>query len=358
MSRRHASPVVDWATIVVPLLLGVTVFAASPVLFNAGLVAAVLLLGVGTPRGKRASGRRKPKGQWLNESDSEDGDDDGDLDDRDYEHTRKTGRHINGGVVKLPSELVAEEAKRRGGDASAKSASSTSVSSLSSPNNLRIEANVPRRRASPSPVVTGEHTIDIAASPPQSPETDLGHFARAQTRVLKEKAAVPPPAPTKRTHLPFLTVYRAHMMIMTVHCILAVDFPIFPRVLGKCEDFGTSLMDVGVGSFVFSLGIVSSKSFSPSKHANTPWVRTCLMALRKAAPVLALGFVRLMMVKGVEYPEHLTEYGVHWNFFFTLGLIPALCSALLPLRRQVRWHVLAVAIMLGKSPPGTTTADN
>jgi phosphatidylinositol glycan class W len=31
-------------------------------------------------------------------------------------------------------------------------------------------------------------------------------------------------------------------MVMTIHCILAVDFPVFPRWQGKCEDFGTSLV--------------------------------------------------------------------------------------------------------------------
>jgi phosphatidylinositol glycan class W len=39
-----------------------------------------------------------------------------------------------------------------------------------------------------------------------------------------------------------LTVYRAHMMLMTVLAILAVDFPVFPRMLAKCETFGVSLV--------------------------------------------------------------------------------------------------------------------
>ena len=42
--------------------------------------------------------------------------------------------------------------------------------------------------------------------------------------------------------LPALTTYRAHMMLMTVLAILAVDFPIFPRSLVKCETFGVSLV--------------------------------------------------------------------------------------------------------------------
>lgn len=42
--------------------------------------------------------------------------------------------------------------------------------------------------------------------------------------------------------LPALTTYRAHMMLMTILGILAVDFPVFPRALAKCESYGVSLV--------------------------------------------------------------------------------------------------------------------
>lgn len=32
------------------------------------------------------------------------------------------------------------------------------------------------------------------------------------------------------------------MMLMTILAILAVDFPVFPRKLAKCETFGVSLV--------------------------------------------------------------------------------------------------------------------
>lgn len=44
--------------------------------------------------------------------------------------------------------------------------------------------------------------------------------------------------------LPALTTYRAHMMLMTVLSILAVDFPVFPRSLAKCETYGVSLVSI------------------------------------------------------------------------------------------------------------------
>ena len=46
----------------------------------------------------------------------------------------------------------------------------------------------------------------------------------------------------KISFLPAVTTWRAHMMLMTSLCILAVDFPVFPRELAKCETFGVSLV--------------------------------------------------------------------------------------------------------------------
>lgn len=44
------------------------------------------------------------------------------------------------------------------------------------------------------------------------------------------------------TRLSALSTYRAHMMLVTVLAILAVDFPVFPRMLAKCETYGVSFV--------------------------------------------------------------------------------------------------------------------
>ena len=59
--------------------------------------------------------------------------------------------------------------------------------------------------------------------------------------------------------------YRSLVLIVTVICILAVDFPaVFPDRFHKSATFGTSIMDLGVGGFVVANGLVAKEARSPT----------------------------------------------------------------------------------------------
>lgn len=156
--------------------------------------------------------------------------------------------------------------------------------------------------------------------------------------------------PSKLPVRPFVTHYRGSMLVVTCLAILAVDFPVFPRRFAKVETWGTSLMDIGVGSFVFSAGVVSARGLAKfeqqSGSSRSTFLTRFTQALRRSIPSLVLGFVRLWSVKGLDYAEHVTEYGVHWNFFFTLGFLPPFVELSDTITRKLvrRYEILALLL--------------
>jgi len=175
--------------------------------------------------------------------------------------------------------------------------------------------------------------------PPREPGTPLPSSHSRSASPTPDRGAYDNSAPdggsetsTIVPSLPALTTYRAHMLLLTSLCIIAVDFQVFPRSLAKCETYGVSIMDLGVGSFVFSQGIVSALPLiKDPQHLRAPILPKVVSTARKCLALLVLGVLRTLSVKGTDYPEHQSEYGAHWNFFFTLGLIPILQVFLHPL---------------------------
>lgn len=147
-------------------------------------------------------------------------------------------------------------------------------------------------------------------------------------------------------HIPSVTVFRVYINVLTSICILAVDFPQYPRRYAKTETYGTGVMDFGVGAFIFANAVVCpevrQKSGTPESHLSH-------LARQFFAvwPLLLLGFARLLSVKGIEYAEHTSEYGVHWNFFFTLAIVrmaAALLLTVFPVRKA--WMVAATLAVI------------
>jgi phosphatidylinositol glycan class W len=70
-------------------------------------------------------------------------------------------------------------------------------------------------------------------------------------------------------------------------------------------------MDIGVGSFVFAVGITNASEYLRNPNGfplKFHW--RVVKSFRKSIPVLILGAIRVIMVKGVEYPVR-SRSGTH-----------------------------------------------
>ena len=62
-------------------------------------------------------------------------------------------------------------------------------------------------------------------------------------------------------------------------------------------------MDLGVGSFVFSTGVVSAiPLLKDPRHLTAPLLPKVRAVVIKTLPIIALGVIRVVLVKGTEYP--------------------------------------------------------
>lgn len=123
--------------------------------------------------------------------------------------------------------------------------------------------------------------------------------------------------------VPFVTLSRVFVNVITAVSILAVDFPVFPRRYAKTETYGTGVMDFGVGAYVFVNALVCPEARRRDSGSKRNDLRKQLASVW---PLVALGLLRLASVKMTGYPEHVTEYGLHWNFFFTLAAVRVAAS--------------------------------
>ena len=71
-------------------------------------------------------------------------------------------------------------------------------------------------------------------------------------------------------------------------------------------------MDIGVGSFVFSQGVVSAiQIIKDPTYLTSPVLSKFISVTRKSLPIIVLGLIRVILVKGTDYPV------IHSFFFFS-----------------------------------------
>lgn len=141
---------------------------------------------------------------------------------------------------------------------------------------------------------------------------------------------------TKKKLDPAITIFRSSIMLLTCLVILAVDFQQFPRYHRKSIHYGTRLMDLGIGLMVASSGLVSWRSLSDPQWLNS---------LRSTAGLLVMGVGRAVMVWAFHYHVSVSEYGVHWNFFLTLALLPLASCLLAKVFGVQQFTILGIFLM-------------
>lgn len=141
-----------------------------------------------------------------------------------------------------------------------------------------------------------------------------------------------------------ISSFRVLLYVFTTISILAVDFKIFPRYLAKTEKYGLSIMDLGVGMYiaVHSMKIIRNDQLKTSDT----FTSTLLKEFKTSSILLVIGFLRLLSVKSTNYVEHVSEYGVHWNFLFTVVVVKILASVLEPItkRSSIKTAILSAII--------------
>uniref|UniRef100_A0A7S1TV93 Phosphatidylinositol-glycan biosynthesis class W protein n=1 Tax=Phaeomonas parva TaxID=124430 RepID=A0A7S1TV93_9STRA len=147
---------------------------------------------------------------------------------------------------------------------------------------------------------------------------------------------------------PAIDRLRAFMVLGTCATILAVDFPAMPRRLAKTDFYGVSLMDVGVGAFAFAGGLCSgdARSVSHPKVYGEDRRRPSRWAIRSGA-ILILGLGRYAVTTALNYQTPDTEYGVHWNFFLSMGVVEVLCCLMRAYARCTRQSVVSCMGLTG-----------
>lgn len=143
----------------------------------------------------------------------------------------------------------------------------------------------------------------------------------------------------------YFNILRANINLLTAVCILAVDFKCFPRKLAKTESYGFGLMDVGVGLFVYGNGIVAPEIHQPDGSLRLTWQRV-ERTLWSCVPLIVLGVARFTATNELDYQQHVSEYGVHWNFFLTLAITKCLGTLIIGAVASLRYlKVVAIALL-------------
>ena len=140
------------------------------------------------------------------------------------------------------------------------------------------------------------------------------------TKVLKSASNG---TPLKKSIIfPVMSELKTLTLVATVISIFAVDFHDYPRRFCKTHMLGISLMDIGTGALMFISGLTSRHFIHQEKGA----LQRVWMNIRAMPFLFLIAFAGVLTRWLANHPEVVTEYGVHWNFFWTVCFITMFSS--------------------------------
>lgn len=74
-------------------------------------------------------------------------------------------------------------------------------------------------------------------------------------------------------------------------------------------------MDIGVSAFV-GLNALLSREARSVESSSSSNIRKTIVG---SSGLIFLGFLRLFLLAITGYGQEISEYGMHWNFFFSLA---------------------------------------
>lgn len=134
-----------------------------------------------------------------------------------------------------------------------------------------------------------------------------------------------------------VNTFRAKVILISIVAISSVDFSIFPEKHMKRNYFGLALMDIGVGSFI----MCHSMRLIRNDYQNTLMPKSTknrmFQVVKKSSIILFFGLLRTFLILAFSYHQNPQEYGVHWNFFYTIFFVKVLSC---PFERVIKESAL------------------
>ena len=67
----------------------------------------------------------------------------------------------------------------------------------------------------------------------------------------------------------------------------------------------------------------------------------------KSLPLVVLGLLKYISTQLVDYHQHMSEYGVHWNFFLTLAIVQIVCGSCTCFFHRQHIFMLGIILAIG-----------